>query len=143
MAVRAWGDRGVRPRLTTNLPPMSPMRGAGHSKTGRNGASGPDADPAVDDSIDAAVVRFTDAVEAVRSRTSGPLVTAVRALVYGVAIATAAVAVVVLLAVAAVRALDIVVPGDVWAAHLITSAAFGVAGAWAWSKRRRRGTAHT
>ena len=143
MAVQAWGDRGVRPRHTTNLPPMSPVRGAGRSKTGRNGASEPDVDPAVDDSVEAAVARFTDAVEAVRSRTSGPLVTAVRALVYGVAIATAAVGVVVLVAIAAVRALDIAVPGDVWAAHLITSAVFGVAGAWAWSKRRRRGTAHT
>ena len=122
---------------------MSPVRGAGRSKTGRSGASGPEAEPVLDDSIDAAVARFTDAVETVRSRTSGPLVIAVRALVYGVAIATAAVGVVVLVAVAAVRALDIVVPGDVWAAHLITSAAFGLAGAWAWSKRRRSGTAHT
>ncbi len=122
---------------------MSPVRGAGRSKTGRSGASGPEHEPVLDDSIDAAVARFTDAVETVRSRTSGPLVIAVRALVYGVAIATAAVGVVVLVAVAAVRALDIVVPGDVWAAHLITSAAFGLAGAWAWSKRRRSGTAHT
>lgn len=133
----------MRPGHTTNLPPMSPVRGAGRSKTGRSGASGPDTEPALDDSIDAAVARFTDAVETVRSRTSGPLVIAVRALVYGVAIATAAVGVVVLVAVAAVRALDIVVPGDVWAAHLITSAVFGLAGAWAWSKRRRSGTAHT
>lgn len=133
----------MRPGHTTSLPPMSPVRGAGRSKTGRSDASGSDADPAVDDSIDAAVARFTDAVETVRSRTSGPLVIAVRALVYGVAIATAAVGVVVLVAVAAVRALDIVVPGDVWAAHLITSAVFGLAGAWAWSKRRRSKTAHT
>ena len=133
----------MRPGHTTSLPPMSPVRGAGRSKTGRSGAALTDADPAIDDSIDAAVARFTDAVDAVRSRTSGPLVTAVRALVYGVAIATAAVGAVVLVAVAAVRALDIVVPGDVWAAHLITSAVFGLAGAWAWSKRRRSKTAHT
>ena len=122
---------------------MSPVRGAGRSKTGRSRAAAPDADPEVDDSIDAAVAKFTDAVETVRSRTSGPLVTAVRALVYGVAIATAAVGVMVLVAVAAVRALDIVVPGDVWAAHLITSAVFGLAGAWAWSKRRRSQAART
>ena len=117
---------------------MSPGRGAGRSRTGRSrGAAPPNADQAVDDSIDEAVAKFTEAVEAVRSRTSGPLVTAVRALVYGVAIATAAAGVVVLIAVAAVRALDIVVPGNVWVAHLITSAVFGLAGAWAWSKRRR------
>ncbi len=122
---------------------MSPVRGAGRSKTERSDASLSDADPAVDDSIDAAVAKFTDVVETVRSRTSGPLVTAVRALVYGVAIATATVGAVVLVAVAAVRALDIVVPGDVWAAHLITSAVFGLVGAWAWSKRRRSKTART
>lgn len=133
----------MRPGHTTSLPSMSPVRGANRSKSGRTGASLPDADPAVDDSIETAVARFTDAVEAVRSRTSGPLVTAVRALVYGVAIATAAAGVVVLVAVAAVRALDIVVPGDVWAAHLITSAVFGLAGAWAWSRRRRSRTANT
>ena len=117
---------------------MSPGRGTGRSRIGRSrGASPPDADQAIDDSIDEAVAKFTQAVEAVRSRTSGPLVTAVRALVYGVAIATAAAGVVVLIAVAAVRALDIAVPGNVWVAHLITSAVFGLAGAWAWSKRRR------
>ena len=123
---------------------MSPGRGAGRSKTGRSrGESPPEGNQAVDDSINAAVAKFTETVTAVRSRTSGPLVIAVRALVYGVAIATAAVGVVVLVAVAAVRALDIVVPGEVWAAHLITSAAFGLVGAWAWSKRRRAGTAQT
>lgn len=120
---------------------MSSGRGTGRSKTGRSrGASLSDDDQAADDGIDDAVAKFTDAVEAVRSRTSGPVVIAVRALVYGVAIAAAVVAFVVLVAVAAVRALDIVVPGDVWAAHLITSAVFGLAGAWAWSKRRRSGT---
>ena len=106
--------------------------------------SGPtEASEAPDDSIDAAVARFTDAVEAVRARTSGPLVTAARALVYGLVIATAAIGAVVLLAVAAIRALDIAVPGDVWSAHLIAGGAFGGAGAWAWSKRRPRAARET
>ncbi|MDE0498862.1 MAG: hypothetical protein OXH86_16055 [Acidimicrobiaceae bacterium] len=91
-----------------------------------------------DDSIDAAVARFADAVDAVRARTSGPLITAARALVYGLVIVTAAVGVVALLAIAAIRALDIAVPGDVWSAHLIAGGVFGGAGAWAWSKRRPR-----
>ena len=91
-----------------------------------------------DDSIDAAVARFADAVDAVRARTSGPLITAARALVYGLVIITAAVGVVALLAIAAIRALDIAVPGDVWSAHLIAGGVFGGAGAWAWSKRRPR-----
>lgn len=91
-----------------------------------------------DDSIDAAVARFADAVDAVRARTSGPLITAARGLVYGLVIVTAAVGVVVLVAIAAIRALDIAVPGDVWSAHLIAGGIFGGAGAWAWSKRRPR-----
>ena len=91
-----------------------------------------------DDNIDAAVARFVDVVEAVRARTTGPLLTAVRALVYGLVIVTAAVAVVVLMAIAAIRALDIAVPGDVWSSHLIAAGVFGGAGAWAWSKRRPR-----
>ncbi len=96
-----------------------------------------------DDSIDAAVARFADAVDAVRSRTSGPLITAARALVYGLVILTAAVGVVVLVAIAAIRALDIAVPGDVWSAHLIAAGAFGGAGALAWSKRRPRAARRT
>ena len=105
------------------------------SKRGRR-SSKADAHEADDDSVDTAVARFVDAVEAVRARTSGPLVTAVRALVYGLVIATAAVGVVVLVAIAAIRALDIAVPGEVWSAYLIASGAFGLVGAWAWSKRR-------
>lgn len=98
---------------------------------------------APDDAIDAAVARFVDVVEAVRTRTSGRLVTAARALVYGLVIATASIALVVLLAVASIRALDIAVPGDVWSAHLIASGVFGGAGAWAWSKRRPRTASST
>lgn len=96
-----------------------------------------------DDSIDAAVARFTDAVDMVRARTSGPLITAARALVYGLVIVTAAVGAVVLLAIAAIRALDIAVPGDVWSAHLIAGGVFGGAGVWAWSKRRPRAARET
>ena len=95
------------------------------------------------DSIEAAVARFADLVETVRARTSGPLVTAARALVYGFVIAVAAISAAVLTAVAAVRLLDIVVPGEVWAAHLITSALFGAVGAWAWSRRRPRAPTST
>lgn len=112
------------------------------AKRGRGSSSRQD-EPADDDGVDAAVARFADAIETVRARTSGPLVTATRVLVYGIVIAVAAVGVVVLVAVAAIRALDVVVPGEVWAAHLIASAVFGLGGAWAWSKRRPRATAST
>ena len=119
-------------------PPGGGPRESDSEKSGPEGAG-----PAPSDSIDAAVARFTDAVDAVRARTTGPLLTAARAVVYGLVIATAGIGVAVLVAVAAVRALDIAVPGDVWSAHLIAAAVFGGAGAWAWSRRRPRATRGT
>ncbi len=71
-----------------------------------------------------------------RARTSGPLITAARAVVYGLVIFSGVIGVVVLVTIAAIRALDIAVPGDVWSAHLIGSGIAGGGGAWAWSKRR-------
>ncbi len=116
---------------------MSIRRGSRSTVGHRSSSSFERSDSAPNDTIDAAVAKFTGVVEAVRSRTTGVLITAVRALVYGLAMATAAVVAVILVAIAAVRVLDIVVPGEVWAAHLITSGVFGLLGAWAWSKRRR------
>lgn len=114
------------------------------SKRRRRRLPGPDdAGESPGDAIDAAVACFTDAVETVSKRTSGRLVTAARALVYGLVIATGSVGVLVLVAIAAVRALDIAVPGDVWSAHLIAGGIFGGAGAWAWSKRRAQSASGT
>jgi hypothetical protein len=44
----------------------------------------------------------------------------------------------VLLAIAAVRALDILIPGPVWSAHLAVGTVFVLAGLWLWSKRAPR-----
>ena len=105
---------------------------------GRRSASPIEPRSETHDAVEAGVARFVDAVEAVQSRTTGPLLVAARAIVYGLPIAVASVGVIVLTSVAAVRALDIVVPGEVWSAHLIASGIFGLAGAWAWSTRRPR-----
>ncbi len=105
-------------------------------RTGPRSGAPKDPDSETHDAVAAGVARFVDAVEAVRSRTTGPLLVAARAIVYGLPIAAAAAGVIVLASIAAVRALDIAVPGEVWSAHLIASGIFGLAGAWAWSKRR-------
>ena len=77
----------------------------------------------------------------VRDRTTGPALTASRAVVYGLFAAIVGVAAVVIAAIAFVRLLDVYLPDavfgetHVWAAHLLVGAAFTLAGVFAWSKR--------
>jgi len=83
-------------------------------------------------------------VGSVRDKTTGPAITAVRGLVYGTFALLVGTMVAVLLAVAAVRALDAYLPsaifGDehVWAAHGIVGLLFTLVGALLWSKRTAR-----
>ena len=81
----------------------------------------------------------TDTIERVvgqvRDRTTGPLLSVARALVYGTLAAIAGVAALVLVAIIVVRVLDLL-PGGVWVAHLITGALFTAAGLLLWGKRR-------
>ena len=82
--------------------------------------------------------QITDTIERVvgqvRDRTTTPLITVARALVYGALAAIAGVAALVLVAIIVVRVLDLL-PGEVWVAHLITGALFTLAGLLFWSKR--------
>jgi hypothetical protein len=82
-----------------------------------------------------------DAIEryvgTVRDKTTGPALKASRAIVYGTFAAIVGVAAVVLLTVAFVRFVNVWLPGDVWAAHLLVGVVFTAAGALAWSKRTR------
>jgi hypothetical protein len=77
-------------------------------------------------------VQAADTVERVvgtiRDKTTVPLTTVARGVVYGLIVATMGIAVVILLAVAAVRAVDVLVPGNVWRAHLIVGLPFALAG---------------
>ena len=80
-------------------------------------------------------------VGSVRDKTTGPAITAARWVVYGTFAAIVGLVVAVMVAIAAVRALDSYLPDSVfgeehtWAAHLIVGAVFSLLGMFLWSKR--------
>lgn len=80
-------------------------------------------------------------VGAVRDKTTGPAITAARWLVYGTFAALVSLAVAILVAISAVRALDVYLPDALvgedhtWVAHLLVGGAFTLGGLVAWSKR--------
>ena len=68
-------------------------------------------------------------VGSIRDKTSVPLTTVARALVYGVIAAVMAVTVLVLVSIALVRAVDVLTgEGNVWIAHLAVGGIFTAAG---------------
>lgn len=81
------------------------------------------------------------AVGTIRSKTIEPLERIVRVVVYGLVAAVLGLAALVLVTVALVRALDVVVPGEVWSAHLILGIVFTLLGLVLWSKRATKGDA--
>lgn len=83
--------------------------------------------------------RIVEAVDALRARTTEPLLGATRAIVFGTFVAIAGLAVLVLLGIGAFRLLDNVLPGESWAAHLVLGGACVLGGALLWSRR----TSHT
>lgn len=104
---------------------------------------------AVDDSPDwpaQAADTIERVVGTVRDKTTGPAITVARSLVYGLFAAIVGAAVVVLLAVAAVRFVDVYLPDAVfgethtWAAHLLVGVVFTLAGLVLWSRRTSRNT---
>lgn len=80
-------------------------------------------------------------VGSVRDKTTGPAITAARWVVYGTFALLVGAVVGVLLAIAAVRALDAYLPNawvgeqHTWAAHLIVGLLFSLVGMLAWSRR--------
>ena len=81
------------------------------------------------------VDRVVDAVERLRSATTQPVITATRALVYGVLGALCLISAVVLASIGAFRLLDLVLPGESWSAHLVLGGVLCLLGAWLWSRR--------
>ncbi|HEY9558362.1 MAG TPA: hypothetical protein VIR58_16615 [Acidimicrobiales bacterium] len=83
-------------------------------------------------------------VGSVRDKTTGPAITAARAVVYGTFALFVGLMVAVLFSVVLVRILDVYLPsavfGDehVWAAHGLVGLLFTIAGAFLWSKRTAR-----
>ncbi|MBC8364219.1 MAG: hypothetical protein H8E59_04375 [Actinobacteria bacterium] len=78
---------------------------------------------------------IVDAVGALRSRTTEPLLTATRAIVYGTFVAIAGTAFLALVGIGLFRLLDTALPGESWSAFLALGAACIAAGAWLWSRR--------
>lgn len=92
------------------------------------------------------VVQAADTIErvvgTVRDKTAVPLDKAARVVVYGLLAGLLGAAAAVLLAIAAVRALDVALGSafgvEVWAAHAVVGGIFTLAGLFLWSKRERR-----
>lgn len=90
-------------------------------------------------------VQAADTIErvvgSVRDKTTGPAISAARWIVYGTFALIVGTAVAVLLAIGAVRAIDVYLPDawvgedHTWVAHLIVGLLFSLAGMAAWSKR--------
>ena len=74
-------------------------------------------------------------VTSIRGKTTGPLLFVARLVVYSIAILIAAAAAVVLFVIAAVKIVNQLLPGDVWAAYLLLGAVFALVGTFFWSKR--------
>lgn len=83
-------------------------------------------------------------VGSIRDKTTGPAITAARWVVYGTFAALVGLAVAILLAISAVRVMDVYLPDSVfgerhtWVAHLIVGVVFSAAGMGLWSQRGRR-----
>ena len=74
-------------------------------------------------------------VKSVRGKPTGPLLFVARLVVYSITILIAASAAIVLFVIAAVKIVNQLLPGDVWAAYLLLGAVFALVGTFFWSKR--------
>lgn len=80
-------------------------------------------------------------VGSVRDKTTGPAITVARWVVYGTFALVVGSMVLILLAIASVRLLDVYLPDawvgeeHTWSAHLVTGSLFTLLGAVAWSRR--------
>jgi hypothetical protein len=81
--------------------------------------------------------RLEALVTTVRSQTTDRLVSIARLVVFGVLAGIMAVMALVLLVIAAVRALDEAIPQEIWLTYLLLGAIFTGAGLFLWSKKDR------
>lgn len=86
-------------------------------------------------SVTAKIVGVVDKLNRISAR---PLTTLARALVFGLLGLVLVVTALVLVSVGLLRALDVYLPEDVWAAHLTLGVVFTLGGLFAWSKRKPR-----
>jgi len=78
------------------------------------------------------VVRVVDTV---REKTTGQLLTAARAIVYGIIGVFAGLVALIVLVIALIRMLDVYLPGDVWSAYLLLGVVFSAGGLIVWRRR--------
>ena len=78
------------------------------------------------------VVRVVDTV---REKTTGQVLTAARAIVYGIIGVFAGLVALIVLVIALIRMLDVYLPGDVWSAYLLLGVVFSVGGLLVWRRR--------
>ena len=91
--------------------------------------------PASEDWADQAADTVVSVVDAVREKTTGPILTAARAIVYGLIGFFAVIVALIVTTIALVRFVDVYLTGDVWAAHLLIGSIFTLAGLFVWTKR--------
>lgn len=97
----------------------------------------PQAAPRQDDWTVQAVDRIEGLVVTIRNKTTVPLQTIARAVVFGIVVAFAGGAAMILSAIAMVRLLDVITgEGNVWIAHSIVAGLFTGVGLFLWRKRR-------
>lgn len=79
-----------------------------------------------------------NAVDAVRGKTTEPVVGVARWIVYGTLVAIVTLVAATVMVIGLIRVLDVVLPRDVWLVYVILGGIFTVAGLLLWSKRRPR-----
>ena len=81
------------------------------------------------------VDRFISFVDQIRSRTTQPIITGARGLVYGLVVLICSFAILSLLAVGIFRFIENTLPGDSWIAYIDCGSLFCLLGTWMWSRR--------
>ncbi len=87
----------------------------------------------------AATDAIVNAVDAVRDRTTGPIMIAARALVFGLFAVSLAVTVITMLVIAAIHFLDEVLPFSIWLPYLVLGVLLLVSGALVFQRRNAPG----
>jgi hypothetical protein len=91
--------------------------------------------PTDPDWADQAADTVVRVVDSVRQKTTGPVLTGARAVVYGIIGLFGGLVALILLIIALVRLIDVYLPGDVWSAYLLLGVLFSVVGLFVWRKR--------
>lgn len=116
------------PPLPPSAEPTGTTGGPAGASTAAGGGGGADWPAQAADTI-------VDAVGKVRDATTGRLLMLARGVVYGTAIVVLAITFLVLFIIGTVRALDAVLPGEVWSAYLVVGVVTTAAGLILWAKR--------